>query len=451
MLSRRAFLGSALGAVALGAPILSSVAPALTPRARAATTLRTKVVNATGTFGNSAIKMYIPGEDLATGQQGFVNASGVFVPVPQDAADGTVLDLAIPMSNTGDTDFVLPQMSGRIYFAIDGDLAFKAVVDEHGIRKLQYPAGWVESDDSYSVMYDWMEFTLDDAGMHCNNTMVDSFCLPSAIRLEGAASQTSGELVPGGRERIFSAIARQPDHKNLIIGDNLRVISPGHGIDAGLFPADYFDEYINEVWKKYATTDLLVTNEGRGVTYTGRVEDEVLVFDKGVAPIPKPTTRDVFYCDGALVAPNDGLSGPVAAIIGSAFNRGTLLDHSDQPISDPKLFYKPGITNHYSRIMHENTVTGKAYGFAFDDVGAPGAGEGDGDGFSTLIQDANPSSCTITLTDLSSGPVPGGTDPGTGGGTTPSTGGGTDPNTGGGTNPGPGGVSTGSTGLNFGS
>ncbi|MEV0948787.1 beta-1,3-glucanase family protein [Rhodococcus sp. NPDC049939] len=461
MLSRRAFLGSALGAVALGAPILSSVAPALTPRASAAATLRTSVVNATGAFSNSAIKMYIPGVNLA-GQQGFVNSSGVFVPVPQDAAHGTVLDMAIPLSNTGNTDFVLPKMSGRIYFAIDGELSFKAVVDEQGVRRMQYPAGWVESDDSYSVMHDCVEFTYNDIGMFCNTTMVDKFSVPLAIQLEGQASQTAGELVPGGRERIFSTVADHPDFANLVIGDK-RVIAPGHGIDAGLFSPTYYDEYINEVWRKYSSTDLLVTDHLKSITYTGRVIDDVLIFDKGVAPIRKPSTRDVFFCDGALIAPNDGVTGPVAAMLGAAFNRGTLLDHSNQPITDTALHYNSEIANHYSRALHENTVDGKAYGFAFDDVSDLAA----------FIQDHNPSSWTITLTDLSSGPAPtepgtddgtdpgtgggtdpgtgGGTDPGTGGGTDPGTGGGTNPGTGGGTNPGTGGGTSGSTGMNFGS
>jgi hypothetical protein len=37
------------------------------------------------------------------------------------------------------------------------------------------------------------------------------------------------------------------------------------------------------------------------------------VFDKGVAAFAKPTTWNIFYCNGALGAPNDGLTGPVAA------------------------------------------------------------------------------------------------------------------------------------------
>jgi hypothetical protein len=46
------------------------------------------------------------------------------------------------------------------------------------------------------------------------------------------------------------------------------------------------------------------------------------------------------------------------------------------------------VTNHYSRVMHENTVDGKANGFAFDDVAerAP------------YVSDPNPSILTVTLT-----------------------------------------------------
>jgi hypothetical protein len=112
------------------------------------------------------------------------------------------------------------------------------------------------------------------------------------------------------------------------------------------------------------------------------------VFSGGVAPFAKPATLDVFYCNGALSAPNDGLSGPVAAQLGAAFNRSTLLSNPSQPVTDPSLFYQQPTTNHYAQVMHQNTVDGKAYGFPFDDV----------ESFASYIQDGAPTAMTITLT-----------------------------------------------------
>src|SRR5699024_5850235 len=143
-------------------------------------------------------------------------------------------------------------------------------------------------------------------------------------------------------------------------------IAPGHGIGAGRFDASYFDPYVDRVWSHYADTDLVVTTNAG--TFTGRVEGEELLFDGGVSPISRPSTADVLFCDGALAAPNDGITGPVAAAVGAAFNRSTVLTHAEQPTDDPADFYRDEVSNRYAAVFHENTEDGEAYGFAFDDV-----------------------------------------------------------------------------------
>ncbi len=50
--------------------------------------------------------------------------------------------------------------------------------------------------------------------------------------------------------------------------------------------------------------------------YTGKIEGSNFVFRQNgavKATFAKPTTKDVFFCNGALVSPNDGVSGPIAA------------------------------------------------------------------------------------------------------------------------------------------
>lgn len=173
----------------------------------------------------------------------------------------------------------------------------------------------------------------------------------------------------------------------LVVGGDLRVIAPGHGLDAGLFPSDYFAPYIDQVWNTYASRDLQVTTD-RG-TFTGRVNEGKLTFT-GPASISfdKPSTRDVLFCDGTLAAPNDGTTGPVAAVLGAAFNRTTLLDSAVQPVASASAFYLAQTTNHYAKAMHAATVDGKAYGFAFDDVS----------NYASYIQDNAPTGITLTLT-----------------------------------------------------
>ncbi|MFI5758546.1 beta-1,3-glucanase family protein [Streptomyces sp. NPDC051569] len=386
MPSRRSVLGWAAALAA--APVLDLGASG---GASAASSLPITVVNNTGTYGNAAIWMYVVGTNTA-GQQCYVRADGAQVPAAPglNGPDGYA-DLSIPFSASGNSLVNLPYMSGRIYFSINAKLKFRVVTDGNGNSAFQYPAAWVTTDPSYQVLHDCMEFTYNSSGMYCNITMVDMFSVPMAINLVGNADQTTGTIKPGGRDAIFSALRAQPDFSSLVSANGLRVLAPGHGIEGGLFPATYFDPYISQVWDTYTNRDLNVRINA--TTYTGRVSGGVLRFTGGVAPIPKPKTLDVFYCNGALGAPNDGLTGPVAAQLGAAFNRSTLRDYASQPVSDPSLYYRQTISNHYSRVIHENSVNGKAYGFPFDDVGDQ----------ASYIQDNAPRAMTLTLTPFGGG------------------------------------------------
>ncbi|MUL43002.1 glycosyl hydrolase [Streptomonospora sp. PA3] len=393
MIDRRSFLRGAGGA-ALAAPLLgtaacgaSSSGAKLTAGEQAASAgaLPVSFANESG-YADSAVRLYIVGTDTATGRQGRVRPDGTFAPVQlSDNTDGGFTDYSIPLSEAG--GLTLPFMSGRIYIALEDKLRFKAVEDGNGNPALAYPAGWVESDPNFSVLHDTVEFTHDDTGMYCNTTMVDQFSVPLAIALSGERDQSTGRLKPGGRDLVFDTLLADSDYSPLVVGDRRRVIAPGHGIDTGRFSRDYYAPYIDRVWSRYSGRDLrITTNQG---TFTGRVDGSGrLAFDGGVGAFDKPSTRDVFFCDGALHAPNDGLKGPVAAILGAALNRSTLLDTADHPVTDPAAFYNADITNKYAAVFHEATEDGKAYGFAFDDVS----------GFASYIQDHAPASFEVTLT-----------------------------------------------------
>ncbi|WP_146051160.1 beta-1,3-glucanase family protein, partial [Streptomyces noursei] len=307
-------------------------------------------------------------------------------------------DYAIPLAANGPTTLGLPPMSGRIYVSLGAKLKIKAVADGNGRPALAYPAGWVASDPNYDVLHDCAEFTHTPDGMYCNTTMVDMFSVPLALRLTGAADQTTGTLKDGARARIFADVKAAAGFDRLIVGDR-RVIAPGHGLDSGLFAADYFAPAIDAAWSAYAAKDLTVTTTAG--TFTGRTDGGRLTFtgprgpkgQGGGAPVgtvafDKPSTRDVLFCDGTLAAPNDGTRGPVAAVLGAALNRATLATHAAQPVTDPAAFYQQPLANHYARAMHAATSDGKAYGFAFDDVA----------GFASYIEDHAPKELTLTLT-----------------------------------------------------
>lgn len=373
MISRRSFLGG-LAAATVGAPLLAKAVGAvqLAP-------LSLTIANESGRSG--ALYLYVVGTDLASGQQCRLSADGALVPVSEsdNGSDGYT-DYAIQVD--GSRTLSLPQgMSGRIYAAIGEKLKFTC----NPGNALAYPAGWVEADPNYPILHDCAEFTYDGAGMHCNITMVDMLSVPMEISLSGAQQQKTGRLKDGGRAAVFSALAGTPGFENLVM-DDLRVIAPGHGLDAGRFAGDYFAGLIDEVWNHYTSNTMTVTAGAN--TFTGSVQGGQFVFDGGVKAFAKPSTRDVLFCDGALAAPNDGVTGPVAAALGAGFNRSVLTATGDQPVRDAGSYYQGSATNHYSRIMHENTVDGKAYGFAFDDVCE----------HASYIEDPAPTSMTLTLT-----------------------------------------------------
>ncbi|MFG2275098.1 beta-1,3-glucanase family protein [Streptomyces chartreusis] len=389
-LGRRRLL-FALGGAAVAVPVAATVAPyalAGTPAGGDATaaagSLPLTIVNGSGSFDNANVHLYIVGNQ--DGKQVRLTPEGTLAPIAlsDNGSDGFT-DYAISLSG-GETRLSLPYMSGRIYVALGEKLKFKAVADSNGNAALQYPAGWVESDPNYPVLHDCAEFTYNAAGMFCNTTMVDMFSVPMSIRLTGAKDQTTGRLKAGGRAAAFAAVREAEAFARLVV-DDTRIIAPGHGLDAGLFSKDYFAPYIDEVWSTYTGRDLTVTtNAGK---FTGRVRGDRFTFD-GPAQVSfgKPSTRDVLFCDGNLAAPNDGTTGPVAAVLGAGFNRSTLLSHPEQPTTDPATFYGTDLTNHYAGAMHTATEDGKAYGFAFDDVAD----------FASYIQDTAPTGITLTIT-----------------------------------------------------
>ncbi|MDJ1136736.1 beta-1,3-glucanase family protein [Streptomyces iconiensis] len=387
-LSRRTLLRTA-AATAVAAPAAGLLAAHANagPDGRSARSsaagLSLKIANKTGEYDSGSIHVYIVGNDGT--RQCRVTPEGELKPVElSDNGPDGYTDYAIPL--TGDeTPLQLPEMSGRIYVACGEKLKFKAVDGGQGAA-LAYPAAWVESDPNYGVVHDCAEFTYKSGAMYCNTTMVDMFSVPLAIHLKGAKDQTTGTLKPGARAKVFEQVRAAEGFSGLVIDDK-RVIAPGHGIGAGKFAEDHFAAYIDEVWSLYEGKDLKVTTNAG--TFTGRVRGGKFAFTgPGEVSFDKPSTKDVLFCDGALAAPNDGVTGPVAAVLGAGFNRTTLVTEAEQPSKDPARFYQGGTPHHYVKAMHEATEDGKAYGFAFDDVA----------GFASYIEDGAASEMTLTLT-----------------------------------------------------
>jgi hypothetical protein len=345
------------------------------------------------------VYLYVLGVNLSSGRLGWVNEGGTFTPwSPGSIPPSLAPDVAItgPARGASKTIQVPLGLSGRMYMSFGAKLKFFLTPDG-----LVQPAPWAAGDPNRDILFDWSEFTYNDSGLWLNTSMVDMFSVPHTVAVTGGngAAQQTGALVDNGRERIFNAVRDQPgDWAKLIYqradGTRLRVLSPRKGIENGFFSATYFDGYINNVWNTYRNTTLTVVpfENQPNTKFLGRVDGAgnfVFTNTSGaqVASFQKPSTSDVFGCDGRLQAPNDQAKGPIARTLCAAFHRSTLGYIHTQPSLNPSQFYTQVITDHYSRKLHAHSVDGKAYGFAFDDVGH----------FESLVHDGSPRAAKITL------------------------------------------------------
>lgn len=389
---------SLAAATALVGALLALGAP---DRAAAAVpdTITLTVTNNSGR--TDPVYLYDIGTQLSTGQQGWADANGTFHAWPAGGNPPTPApDAAIPGPAAGQSTTIrIPKFSGRIYFSYGQKLVFKLTTGG-----LVQPAVQNPSDPNRDILFNWSEYTLNDAGLWLNSTQVDMFSVPYAVgvrRADGRVS-TTGHLKPGGYKGVFDGLRGQAGGWGGLIqtrsdGTVLRALSPGHGLETGALPASVMDDYVNRVWNKYATSTLTVTPfvDQPNTKYYGRVSGGVMNFTNGsgavVTSFQKPDADSVFGCHKLLDAPNDAVRGPISRTLCAGFNRSTLLTNPDQPGADPAGFYQDGVTNHYARLIHGQMADGKAYAFAFDDVGNQ----------ESLVHDGGPQQAYLTLDPLS--------------------------------------------------
>ncbi|GAA3628701.1 glycoside hydrolase family 64 protein [Kineosporia mesophila] len=356
-------------------------------------------VTVTNTTGRAeAVYLYVLGTDLNTGRLGYVNASGTFAPWPAGSIPPSPApDVAIGgPGNGGSATIRFPRgFSGRVYFSLGEKL--KLFLTPDGFVQ---PAPWTSTDPNRNILFDWSEFTYDAGGLWLNSTQVDMLSVPHAVTVTGAGGSTArtGDLVAGGRNRVFDALKAQPGWAGTVYsrpdGTVLRALAPGKASEAGLLNAGYLDAYITSAWNAYIGRTLTVVPfAGQpDLKYFGRTSGTVMRFTdaagRSVASFSKPSSASVWNCDRDLFAPNDNVVGPIARTLCAALNRGTLGTIDTQPSTNAAAFYRNSTPNHYARIIHQNMVDGRAYAFAFDDVG----------NFESLVHDGDPRSAAIVLT-----------------------------------------------------
>lgn len=392
-------------AVVLLALLLSLAWAAARPAVAAPATVPLTVTNRSGL---DTVHLYLLGVDLDTNRLGYVDAGGTFHAwsLPGGGAPTPAPDVAISGPGNGhSTTISIPRnISGRVYFSYGTKLRFDLVSGG-----LVQPAPWNPADPNAATLFDWSEFTYSDSGLWINSSQVDQFAAPHEVRATGTDGSTraTGATVAGGRQQVIQAITALPAFARTVIsasdGTVLRVLSPGKATHLGLMSTSYLDPAIDRAWRTYESSTLTVEPYGAaGVSYRGRTQGGRLVFTdtagQAVASFAKPSTEDVWECDGALAAPNDQTVGPIARTLCAALHRGNLATQHVQPggAGAVSTFYTDEPADLYAKVIHAHMADGKAYGFAFDDVSEQ----------ESLVHSPSPASAGMVLEPLGIGGDP---------------------------------------------
>jgi hypothetical protein len=155
------------------------------------------------------VYLYVLGVNLSSGRLGYLNSAGTFtawsggtIP-PSPAPD---VSIGGP-GNGGSTTLRFPRgFSGRVYFSLGERLKFFITPDG-----LVQPAPWAAGDANQNILFDWSEFTYNDAGLWINSSQVDMFAVPHAVTVTGAsgAIQRTGDLVNDGRNTVINQVKAQ--------------------------------------------------------------------------------------------------------------------------------------------------------------------------------------------------------------------------------------------------
>ncbi|KAH8589591.1 glucanase B, partial [Bisporella sp. PMI_857] len=354
---------------------------------------------------SGTVYAYITGRAVKNnGALCLVQADGKTLYFPQSPpAPQTPLgaDCTIRLGPPGSTTVVtIPQISAaRIWFSVNTPLVF-SVNPGPGLVE---PSVTNPTDPNINTVWGFCEFTFNAFQLFANISYVDFVSIPISMALTNLSGQT--QVVKGipkdGLENIANAMRAQNTVDNagwdkLIVkspsGQTLRVLSPNLGqVINPSFLAGYFEPYVNLVWDKYTTTPLTIDTQAAPGSVQGTVSGGRLDFP-GVGSFSKPSTHDILTCNSGPFLTNTPGMAALTPRLSAALNRSTLLSSSFEPANPADAYKHHSITNHYSRIVHENNIDRRGYAFPYDDVGPSGGVDQSGS-----ASDGNPSLLTIVV------------------------------------------------------
>jgi hypothetical protein len=273
------------------------------------------------------------------------------------------------------------------------------------------------NDPNQGVRYEIIELANATNGLWTNTTRVDAYQYPMGLEVWGnnnfykkvGETKTHAEVLALWQSTAPSEFATCYDAAKGIIHcpSKTQAFLPGGA------QANYFGAYIDAIWSKYTSGDL-VFNGGDVGTWRGRVSGQTFTFtrasDGAIATITrKPTTIEALEGSGVLAA-GSGIDKAVQTQICAAINRHAinlnLATGATQTFAPAAGYYGTSPYNWYAKFWHNTALSheGFSYGFCYDDafdqsstINASSplratvtiggfAGTTGGNGFSTVIQ-----------------------------------------------------------------
>jgi hypothetical protein len=365
------------------------------------------------TFSDHELFVAIVGKDYTTGRHIWINPRTSEI-LPMDAVYNTVAG-PMPGGNTGpgqngkyancfvklsdmqNKTFQLPPMEGCRVFISKGQQLYLYFFGSSGD-----PSGYAApnhlntTDPNKGILYEIIELTNNQYGFFGNPSRVDVYQYPMGMELFGdnGYHQKVGELKK--HEEIVALYkANVPVEFQGSVTPTGEIWAPSKtsafadGADGRAVGAqvNYFKSYIDAIWTKYSTEDLIFFAGDAGV-FKGRVQADgrlVVVGQSGgftgrMGIVPgKPSTQEALEGKGVLdrrVQP--GKEGDVDLVVQAqlcaAINRHmvdiTSRNPGEQHWYTKSQFYQQNPMNHYAKFWHLPgvSVNELAYGFCYDDV-----------------------------------------------------------------------------------
>ncbi len=298
------------------------------------------------------------------------------------------------LSSIPNRTFTLPYIAGcRVYISKGQQLYFYFFGANGAPSGYTAPNPQNSTDPNTGILYETIELTNNSGGFFGNTTRVDAFAYPMGLELYGNNYyKKTGELKTAA-DIVAAYKANVPTEFQGTVNNSTGVITfpsktpafydGSNGTTAGQY-GNYFKSYIDAIWAKYKSEDLIFYAGNAGV-FKGRVgtDDRLVVVGQSGAftgrtgiVSRRPTTQEAFEGKGVLASGVSDVTVDlvVQAQLTAAINRHvvntTTTNVGQQNWYDASKYYQTAPFNYYARFWHLPgiSVDNLSYGFAYDDV-----------------------------------------------------------------------------------